>query len=221
MLAMADKNGDVIASVPGLADMARVPLGATVNALDRLAAPDEWSSSKEFEGRRIERIDRGWKLLNHAKFRAIRDEENRRGYMSEYMRDYRKHPVNTVNSRKPRKPKLAQADTDTEADTEAFKPKSSVREHYSRPSLGEVTAYCQERGKGVDPQQWFDFYTSNGWRVGRNSMKNWRAAVRTWERNGFGTKEAKKSTVAERNQRAFEEMERRTQQDHAPVLKNS
>jgi hypothetical protein len=48
----------------------------------------------------------------------------------------------------------------------------------------EVTAYCHERGNQVDPQQWFDHYSSNGWRVGKNPMKDWRAAVRTWERNG-------------------------------------
>jgi hypothetical protein len=54
----------------------------------------------------------------------------------------------------------------------------------ARPSLEEVTAYCRERGNKVDPQQWFDHYSSNGWRVGRNPMRDWRAAVRTWERNG-------------------------------------
>jgi hypothetical protein len=48
-----------------------------------------------------------------------------------------------------------------------------------------VAAYCAERGKGVDPERWYDYYTANGWRVGRNAMKDWRAAVRTWERNGY------------------------------------
>ena len=54
-----------------------------------------------------------------------------------------------------------------------------------RPNLEEVVTYCRERGNHVDPQKWFDHYSANGWRVGRNSMKDWRAAVRTWERNGF------------------------------------
>ena len=57
---------------------------------------------------------------------------------------------------------------------------------YARPSLEDVTAYCRERGNRVDPQQWFDHYSSNGWKVGRNSMKEWKAAVRTWERNDNG-----------------------------------
>lgn len=52
---------------------------------------------------------------------------------------------------------------------------------FVRPSLAEVVAYCTERGKGVDPQKWFDHYESNGWKVGRNAMKDWKAAVRKWE----------------------------------------
>jgi len=54
------------------------------------------------------------------------------------------------------------------------------------PSLEDVRAYCAARRNSVDPQQWFDYYEANGWNVGRNPMKDWRAAVRTWERNGYG-----------------------------------
>ena len=54
---------------------------------------------------------------------------------------------------------------------------------YIRPSLDEVKAYCMERGNSVDPQKWFDYYTANGWKVGKNPMKDWKACVRTWERN--------------------------------------
>jgi hypothetical protein len=53
-------------------------------------------------------------------------------------------------------------------------------------SIEEVSAYCQERGNKVDPQAWLDRYTANGWRVGRNPMKDWTAAVRQWERNDLG-----------------------------------
>ena len=51
-----------------------------------------------------------------------------------------------------------------------------------RPTLEEVKDYCKERGNKVDPERWFDYYTSNGWKVGKNPMKDWKAAVRTWER---------------------------------------
>lgn len=58
---------------------------------------------------------------------------------------------------------------------------------FVRPTLSEVAAYCLEIKTNFDPQAWMDHYTANGWRVGRNPMKNWKAAVRTWERNAFGT----------------------------------
>lgn len=54
----------------------------------------------------------------------------------------------------------------------------------ARPTLEEVASYCRERGKGVDPQKWFDHYSANGWKVGKNPMRDWKAAVRNWERGG-------------------------------------
>ena len=52
----------------------------------------------------------------------------------------------------------------------------------TRPTIEEVSTYCRERKNNVDPQAFIDHYTSNGWKVGRNPMKDWKAAVRTWER---------------------------------------
>lgn len=49
------------------------------------------------------------------------------------------------------------------------------------PTVDEVRAYCQERGNSIDPQRFVDHYTSNGWIVGKTKMKDWKAAVRTWE----------------------------------------
>jgi uncharacterized protein YdaU (DUF1376 family) len=48
-------------------------------------------------------------------------------------------------------------------------------------TLEEVTAYCKERKNNVDPNKWFDFYSAKGWMIGKNKMKDWKAAVRTWE----------------------------------------
>lgn len=53
---------------------------------------------------------------------------------------------------------------------------------FSPPSLDEVQAYIAERGSAVDAQQFIDFYASKGWMVGKNRMKDWKAAVRTWEK---------------------------------------
>lgn len=54
------------------------------------------------------------------------------------------------------------------------------RNAFSHPSLSEVSDYIKEKNYAVDPQRFIDFYTSNGWRVGKNQMKDWKAAVRTW-----------------------------------------
>lgn len=57
---------------------------------------------------------------------------------------------------------------------------------FKKPTIEEVDAYCEERGNGIDAAAFWDFYESKGWFVGRNAMKDWKAAVRTWERrDGF------------------------------------
>lgn len=58
-------------------------------------------------------------------------------------------------------------------------PKSSK---FVKPSLEEVKMYCIERGNNIDPEHWYDYYESNGWKVGKNPMKDWKATVRNWER---------------------------------------
>ena len=51
-----------------------------------------------------------------------------------------------------------------------------------KPSVNEIKDYCLERNNGIDAEQFFDFYESKGWIVGKTKMKNWQAAVRTWEK---------------------------------------
>ncbi len=60
--------------------------------------------------------------------------------------------------------------------------KKNIYAHFTPPTLDEVKAYCQERNNSVDPEKWYDFYESKGWMIGKNKMKDWKAAVRTWER---------------------------------------
>lgn len=56
-----------------------------------------------------------------------------------------------------------------------------TQKRFTPPTVDQVKAYCEERGNYVDPQRFVDHYTSNGWMVGKNKMKDWKAAVRTWE----------------------------------------
>lgn len=57
---------------------------------------------------------------------------------------------------------------------------------FRKPTLEEVSAYCKERKNNVNPQRFIDFYTSKGWKVGKEPMKDWKACVRTWEQDEKG-----------------------------------
>lgn len=66
---------------------------------------------------------------------------------------------------------------------EAPERKRYARKPFIPPTVEEVSAYCAERGNNVDPQAFIDFYESKGWMIGKNKMKDWKAAVRTWEQS--------------------------------------
>ena len=63
------------------------------------------------------------------------------------------------------------------------------------PTVEEVESYCSERGNGIDAQSFIDFYESKGWMIGKNKMKDWKAAVRTWERSRNKNSTEKSKTV--------------------------
>jgi len=69
--------------------------------------------------------------------------------------------------------------------------KNNIYAHFTPPTLEEVISYCKERNNSVDPQKWYDFYSAKGWMIGKNKMKDWKAAVRTWERGDNKPKQSK------------------------------
>ena len=107
--------------------------------------------------------------------------------------------------------KVADTETDTETDTEKVRDISHIasktRARFTPPTVEEVTEYCREKGYGIDPQRFCDYYTSNGWKVGRNPMKDWRAAVRNWA--GSDKKPQKRSSID------IEEVERELAADYS------
>ena len=120
MLALADKNGEVQGSVPGLARIAAVPVDACRAALTLFLSPDPDSRTKDDEGRRIEEIDGGWLLLNHAKYRKMASKEEQIEKATARTRRYRaKRDRNALSTPVHDIPTEAEADTDT--DTEAEK----------------------------------------------------------------------------------------------------
>lgn len=77
--------------------------------------------------------------------------------------------------------------SDSDVDVDVYTPpnplKGAAGEGFQIPSLSEVREYCQERQNSVDPEEFLDFYTSKGWLIGKTPMKDWKACVRTWEKN--------------------------------------
>lgn len=118
MLALADQNGYVGASMPGLASRARVSLDACIAAIATLEAPDEWSRTKANDGRRVAAAEGGWVLLNHALYRARQSAEDRRErsrIAMKTLRDNRRQQALTVNNRERSCSGLIQAEAEAEA----------------------------------------------------------------------------------------------------------
>lgn len=89
MLAMADKHGNVYGSIPGLARRANVTLAEAETALCSFRSPDPYSRTQADDGRRIEDVDGGWRLVNHGKYAAVRNAEERAEYKREWDRKNR------------------------------------------------------------------------------------------------------------------------------------
>jgi hypothetical protein len=75
---------------------------------------------------------------------------------------------------------------DKDKDIVIVKEKAKAK-RFVKPTVDDIVDYCNERNNVVDAQKFYDYYSSNGWKVGKNSMKDWKAAVRTWEKNTTAT----------------------------------
>ena len=134
-------------------------------------------------------------IPNWGKHQSLEQLEERRRYQREYQKEYRKkqklltssgddeskhlhkrlheHNVNALDK---------EGDKDIEEDKDN---KGANRKRFTPPTLEEVTAYVAERNSKVDPQGFIDFYAAKGWMVGKNKMKDWKAACRNaegWDR---------------------------------------
>lgn len=81
---------------------------------------------------------------------------------------------------------------------ESFQKKVARKTRFSKPTVEEIHEYCFERNNGIDAQRFFDHYESNGWMVGKTKMKDWKAAVRTWEKNSINKNQNQNGQQQER-----------------------
>lgn len=69
------------------------------------------------------------------------------------------------------------------------------RKRFVKPTISDIEQYCSEKNISINAQQFIDYYESNGWKVGRNSMKDWQATVRRWASNNYGKKKSSKDNA--------------------------
>lgn len=110
MLALANREGVVEAAVPGLANAARVSVEDCEAALKRFCEPDKYSRSKSHDGRRIEAIEGGWKLLNHASYREKLSSIDRAEYQRVKQANYRKRKKTVSLEYKDREKRYVEAE---------------------------------------------------------------------------------------------------------------
>ena len=132
----------------------------------------------------------------------VQQETNQAAYMREYRKQQREQKENlTMLSKnltlsttcKTEIEKEKEKEIEKEIDSSA-KSTTTKRKRFEKPTIFDVEQYCIERNNNVDPQHFVDYYESNGWKVGKNSMKDWKAAVRTWERSEYRKPNSKKNS---------------------------
>ncbi len=185
MLALADSEGRVDATVPGLANIARVSVANTRRAIQKFLNPDPDSRTKDFDGRRIEEIPGGWRLLNHAKYRQKMNADERREYLRQKQAERRakqKSCQHGVNKRVQKSTLSTHTESESESDSTLSYERVGTTKGFAPPTLDEIQVYARERNSVVDPDKFFDRNEAAGWMVGRHRMKDWKAAFRYWER---------------------------------------
>lgn len=150
-----------------------------------LSLPEDWDFSSEgianicIEHKQtINKVNQELEKFKYLKRTKITDDKGR---FTDWQYDIYEHPLtNFPLVEKPLTVNSPQLNTKEQNTKELNK---YIVDRFKKPDLEDVIAYCKERNNNVNPNKWFDYYTANGWKVGKNPMKDWKASVRTWEEN--------------------------------------
>lgn len=195
LLAMANQHGEVLASIPGVARMAGVPIADAEKALRRFLSPDPYSRTPDKEGRRLEAIEGGWLLVNHAKYRAAFSRDDQKAKTAQRVARHRAKakPVTPEALHvTPGNAAVTQTAHIAEAKAKADLPPSPLkgvepkapRPRFVEPTRDELDLAAAKLGMAPNEVDKFvAYYGSNGWRVGRNPMKSWQHALTRWHLN--------------------------------------
>lgn len=171
-----------------------------------LSLPDDWDYSEagltvlSKDGK--DSVKKGLKELEDLGYLVRTQAKNEKGQWAGYIYDIYETPQSVNPITKQPSAENPSTENKTQYITNKNKVKNNQKinksnkneyennkESFIPPTIEEVAAYCQENDINVSPQRFVDYYTANGWKVGRNPMKDWKAAVRTWRANTWETKE--------------------------------
>ena len=166
--------------------------GQFITSIKGLADRWGWSKSTVFEFLNI-LVDDGM---------LLKDSDSKRTLLT--ITNYDKYQIDETVAESKSKANRKQIETNNKLNTLNNKEKDiskdiSKKKNFNPPTVEEVTVYCQERGNYVDPESFVNYYESKGWMIGKNKMKDWKAAVRTWEAN-----DKKKGLVPQKNKKMSE-----------------
>lgn len=160
ILALKDHSTGILdKNVTGIARIANLPVGVVDAAFNKFLSPDPLSSSEEHEGRRLEKVDGGYLVLNHAKYSEYGWSEEKKEYERSRKARYR---------------------------TEVPQDGSPAvrRDIFIKPTLAEAKGKAVEVGlPESEGEAFFNYYESNGWKVGKNPMRSWPHALANWKKN--------------------------------------
>ena len=177
MLAMTDRNGEVHASIPGIAKRAGISLNDCETALESLKSPDPYSRTKESDGRRIADIEGGWALLNHGKYRQLLSSEERREYNRRKQSEYRakkaadqQKPVTQLSNNVKQGEQMCRESTHTESESESESDKGKAS-----PLTPASRVLAQKSESQLRIESWFnrrpdtkpDKTERNAWKTAR------------------------------------------------------
>ncbi len=192
-IVLCDSDGVVDMTPPVISRRTNIPIDIIEAGIKFLEQPDPYSRTPDENGARIKRLDEhrnwAWQIVNHEKYLKLTSYEKVKAQNRERQQRYReKQKDNNVTNVTVTDGNAKSRHIDKDEDKNINK--TNQKKGFKKPSLLEVQNYIIEKSYQVDAESFINFYESNGWKVGKNPMKNWKAALTTWQkRNGANNNE--------------------------------
>lgn len=192
LIVLAEPDGVVDMTSDAISGVTGIPIDDVRSFLSILEKPDKQSRSQDLDGARIVRLDShrnwGWKIVNYLRYRQIATNEQRKEGIRDRVLRHRNNSqlLDSEASNTHVTPEVLQGVTPITLTLPLTLPKEEgvVRGRFQKPTLEMMKLHGEKISLPPDQvEACFDYYESNGWRVGKNPMKLWTAAMANWKRN--------------------------------------